>query len=283
MKSITTPTETINDILDIFVSDNVQPGVLLQINANKPPLTILEKQYISKVQDNTLYQIPRGIPISISLTKHNLVKYYEYRLLERENGRKFYDKLILSSPHNICPYCTIKLVKTIDHFLPKSEYPTLSVIPTNLVPCCRDCNTEKKISYPTERDSQTFHPYFDNVDNEPWIVAELMKTEPLSFQYRVERLPHWNDNKYNRSMNHFNAYNINELFSNEANRELRARQLQLKGLLNRNKTELVQHLDETYQSCFNGAGILDWQTIMYKCLLSDNWFLDGCANNSYYD
>ena len=204
-------------------------------------------------------------------------------MLERDNGRDFYDKLLISAPYNTCPYCTIKNVTTIDHFLPKSEYPFLSVTPTNLVPSCRDCNTDKKVSYPTNRDDQTFHPYFDIVDNEPWIIAELLRTEPLSFHFKVQRIPTWDDNKFNRSTAHFKGYNINELFSNEANRELRTRQRLFKGHIQRNRTELINHLNETYLSCLDSVGLLDWQTIMYQCLINDEWFLNGCTGNSYFN
>lgn len=283
MKTIARPTETTNDILNILISDGVQSATLNKISVNRSNLTMLENQYILKVQDNTLFEIPRIIPSFITLTKKALINYYEYRILQKENGRMFYDKLILSAPDNICPYCTIKTVKTIDHFLPKSEYPCLSITPTNLIPCCRDCNTEKKISFPIDHDTQTFHPYFDVVDNEAWIIADLIATEPLSFHYRVKRLPHWDENKYKRALNHFNSYNIDELFFIEADRELRTRQKYLKGHLQRGKVELIKHLEETYESCSNSVGILDWQTIMYKSLKENEWFLEGCKGNNYFN
>ncbi|MDR6485714.1 5-methylcytosine-specific restriction endonuclease McrA [Chryseobacterium vietnamense] len=283
MKSISRPAETVDNILDVFLSDNVNESTRNQINTNRLPLTFLENEYITKVQDNSLFEVSRGIPASLTVTKESLVSYYEYRMLNRPNARFFYDWLILSAPFNICPYCNVKTVKTIDHFLPKSEYPYLSVTPVNLVPSCRDCNTEKMISYPINKETQTFHPYFDIVDTEPWIVAELIIGEPLSFTYKVSRLAHWDDNKFNRSVNHFNAYNIHELFANEANRELRTRQLTLKNHLQRSRDELRYHLEETYLGCLNSVGMLDWQTIMYKCLMDDDYFLDGCVGNRYFN
>ncbi|WP_177766252.1 HNH endonuclease [Flavobacterium sp. I3-2] len=283
MKNITRPTETINDILDIFLNDRPRQQTVSEIDSNRTALIALENQYITKTQDNTLYEISRGIPASITLTEESLIRYYEYRMLERDNGRNFYDKLLISVPYNTCPYCTIKNVTTIDHFLPKSKYPFLSVTPTNLVPSCRDCNTDKKVSYPTNRDNQTFHPYFDIVDNEPWIIAELLRAEPLSFHFKVQRIPTWDDNKYSRSLTHFDAYKINELFSSEANNELRGRRLFFKRHIQRNRTELIDHLNETYQSYLDSFGLLDWRTVMYHCLINDDWFLDGCAGNNYFN
>lgn len=45
----------------------------------------------------------------------------------------------------LCPYCgeCITVVE-IDHFLPKSKYPLLSIYSSNLVPSCVECNKEKK-------------------------------------------------------------------------------------------------------------------------------------------
>lgn len=283
MKSISRPAETVDYILDVFISDSVNKSTKDQIDTNRSTLTHLENEYITKVQDNSLFEILRGIPASLSVTKESLVSYYDNRMLKRPNARIFYDWLILSAPFNICPYCNVKTVKTIDHFLPKSEYPYLSVTPVNLVPSCRDCNTEKMINYPTNKETQTFHPYFDIVDTEPWIVAELIIGEPLSFSYKVSRLAHWDDNKFSRSVNHFNAYNINEIFANEANRELRTRQLNLKNHLQRSRDELRHHLEETYLGCLNSVGMLDWQTIMYKSLMDNDYFLDGCVGNSYFN
>lgn len=43
-----------------------------------------------------------------------------------------------------CPYCGADLVLSnckLDHFFPKSKYPTLALVLSNLVPSCGDCNS----------------------------------------------------------------------------------------------------------------------------------------------
>jgi hypothetical protein len=282
MKQIIRPTKTVTDVLEILKSDNVRQNTILDINSTIQILEDRETLYGNKVSDNTLFEIPREQNISPRVDKDKMISYYEYRLLEKSNGRIFYDEIILSSPHNICPYCTIKIVKTVDHFLPKSQYPSYSITPDNLVPSCRDCNTDKKISYPINSDDQTFHPYFDVVDNECWIKADLMSTEPLSFQYKVVRLDNWNDNKFNRATTHFNSYDINQLFSNEGNRELRGMQHNFKDLYSKDRDLLKAHLEETYLSCLNGLGLLDWKTLMYKELSTNEWFLNGCLGIDFF-
>lgn len=45
----------------------------------------------------------------------------------------------------LCPYCGEGMsVVELDHFLPKGQYPLLSIYSKNLVPSCVECNKEKK-------------------------------------------------------------------------------------------------------------------------------------------
>lgn len=284
MKHLSRPIQKVADILDILISDAPQNNSFFSdIDSIINTLTERETLYIEKVDNNTLFEITRDQNISPRVNKDDMIRYYDYRILQKPNGRIYYDGLILSAPHNICPYCTIRAVKTVDHFLPKSKYPSYSITPVNLVPCCRDCNTNKKISYPTNSIDQTFHPYFDNLDTECWIKAELRQTDPLSFQYFVIRPNNWDENKKERANFHFDSYSINELFSNEANRELRGMQNCFKKLYSQNINLLRLHIEETYISCLDGHGLNDWKTLMYKELSTNEWFLTGCDENSFFN
>ncbi len=54
---------------------------------------------------------------------------------------------------------------TVEHFLPKSRYPALSVHPYNLLPTCNKCNNGKGEKYPLDGHNLTtvFVPYKDDV------------------------------------------------------------------------------------------------------------------------
>lgn len=283
MKQINRPTKNVVDILNILRTDTVRNSALLDFDSVVDILTERESLFVEKVADNSLFEVAREQVISARVDRDKMISYYEYRILNKPNGRIFYDELILSAPQNICPYCSIRTVKTIDHFLPKSEYPSYSITPSNLVPSCRDCNTDKRISYPTNSNDQTFHPYFDKVDVECWIKAELRQSEPLSFQYIVIRPVGWDDIKLARANSHFEGYNINELFSNEANRELRGMQYLFKDLHLKDRDLLKTHLQDTFNSCLNGLGPIDWKTLMYQELSANEWFLEGCLGNNFFN
>jgi hypothetical protein len=282
MKEITKPAKKVVDILDLLKTDTASQAVILDIESLSDILTERETLYEEGVENVTLFEISREQNFSERVDRDKIISYYNYRILQRPNGRGFYDEVFLSSPNNICPYCTINAVKTIDHFLPKAEYPSYSITPSNLVPSCRDCNLDKKVIYPTSSNDQTFHPYFDKVDIDCWLRAELQETEPLTFQYAVIRPRNWDEIKYDRATAHFRGYNINQLFSNEANRELRSLQSHFKSLRSKDRELLKVYLEEIYGSCLDGLGPIDWKTLMYQELSTNEWFLDGGVGNSFF-
>ncbi len=76
--------------------------------------------------------------------------------------------------------------RTIDHFLPKSQYPALSVHPANLVPLCKPCNSEvKRDKDPLEGRSlrQVFLPYYRDIRSE--IRLEFSKSLDGGYQVRL--------------------------------------------------------------------------------------------------
>ena len=75
-----------------------------------------------------------------------MVELYNYCLRNTRSG-DVYDKILAfaKNPEIRCPFCGgISNPSQIDHFLPKSRYGHFSVFPYNLIPICKDCNTEFK-------------------------------------------------------------------------------------------------------------------------------------------
>lgn len=73
---------------------------------------------------------------------------------------------------NICPYCNINSIATIDHYMPKDCFPEYSVLPINLVPCCRDCNHLKWEEWRmTSR--PTLSIYFDHIPETQFLFVKI--------------------------------------------------------------------------------------------------------------
>lgn len=108
-------------------------------------------------------------------------------------GRKYYDAIInsgIKSGRGMCPVCGIDEISQLDHYLPKSDYPLLSVTPANLVPVCSSCNCfEAKGAYsPKPLSECLYHPYFQDPPSCIWLRAEIDYSNGPCVAYGVEQL-----------------------------------------------------------------------------------------------
>lgn len=77
------------------------------------------------------------------------------------------------SDANCCPMCGSFHSGTLDHLLPKSDFPAFAIFGKNLVPACK-CNSKRSTLLigpnPGER---VLHPYFDDILGQRLIVARF--------------------------------------------------------------------------------------------------------------
>jgi hypothetical protein len=210
-----------------------------------------------------------------ALTKEQLVALYDDHMVKAPGpARKIYDDILVAAAGH-CPFCGgIGHVKTLDHYLPKSIFPAYSVLPHNLVPSCRDCNTGKNASFATQAQDQALHPYLDDQKffQERWIVAEIAKTNPILVSFKCAPPPTWSDTEQNRARSHFTNYNISSRYSIQAATEVstvtttRGSSLKILSPLNF-RAYLLDHAN---------SGKLDlngWNRTMYAALAETSWFL----------
>ena len=234
-------------------------------------LKLAETDFINRFPLNEIYLIQRNDNITDEIGKDQMVKVYNYRMLNpNQAGRPYYDKLISLAKDGKCPYCAIRDADTIDHYLPKADYPIYSVTPIVLVPCCTLCQ-DKTIPYPTSEENQTFHPYFDEIENENWIKANVINTNPITFSYEINPPEEWPDILKKRAFYHFESYKLDELYSNHANEEYRGRKRYFSKLYTNGPEELIDFLFESYDSYLE-LGCNSWQAMMYKSLAESDWF-----------
>ena len=152
-------------------------------NPRKKRITLVKEkikkkteEYDELAQHGQLHIIPEHDTIDNIATKEDMEALYTQRFVPKNQpNRAFYDKILALAPYGKCPYCQQNLVKTVDHFLPKSKYVAYTVTPYNLIPACSDCNTGKLDSTFHNRVEEPFHPYYDNFDDCVWLKAKLIE------------------------------------------------------------------------------------------------------------
>lgn len=210
-----------------------------------------------------------------ALTKGNLKTLYEKGMVKGSNGRLYYDMLLASAPLGKCPYCRFGHAETLDHFLPKSRYPSYSVLPINLVPACMRCNTGKA-GGPLTAAGEMSHPYFEGeqVEDDVWLVAAVIQTNPVTVNFSVVIPNHWPDDLGRRVTNYFSEFDLAIRYAVEAASELVSVSAYLRAL----PSPDVRH-DHLQRAAGVERGISrnSWKAAMYAALAASVWYSQtGC-------
>jgi hypothetical protein len=213
------------------------------------------------------------------ISKGEMEKVYTNRMARKDApGRKYYDEIKESSPFNICPLCGHRPVEQVDHYLPKSKFPSLVVMPINLVPSCEKCNKTKLDDVASNAEEQTLHPYYDDVTGHQWLFAEVAETSPASCRFFVRDVTAFNNELNSRISYHFNTLELNVLYASQTGAftsDIRYRLIDLHAKAGMEEVRDYLLEEELTRSLCN---INSWQRAMFQALAASDWYCDGGFN-----
>lgn len=276
MRKLPIPIEKSEDVFKLCISKIRKPCLRKRLSDGEQEIKNAAIIFKKRVVDSELYLIPMNKTIN-NVSAEEMVKVYVNSMVKKgQPGRPFYDKLLSMPKHGKCPLCGHRLVSTIDHHLPKKHYPIYSVIPINLIPACKDCNTIKDASIPSKSEEETIHPYFDNIDSETWLKARLLKNGVVEFY--VDTPSSWEEVLSKRINHHFKILKLARLFSLESANELANINYNLKRLHTLGGATFVKnHLVEQAESR-SDFHLNSWETALYTTLANSKEFCNGGFN-----
>lgn len=174
MIKINKPNINYNDLLDACIG-SMRESVVKKLFLDKKQIFIDSSRLYDSLGNK--YNLEGFINHESLVTKDpeqrkELIKLYEKFKSNRDPVR-FHDELMLLSER--CLYCNIGIPESLDHYLPKSKFPLLSINPANLIPCCYSCNTRLN-SVSSHGEALIVHPYFNKINSvydEQWIFAKV--------------------------------------------------------------------------------------------------------------
>ncbi len=275
MRSLSLPTDTQADVFALCLNATTDPDLQARLTAITANLTAAGIVYQANARAASLHLIPRVQSVG-AVNKSELTGLYETHLSKTKGAaRAVYDRIRNSAPNNRCPLCGVGNVAHCDHHLPKSRYPDLAILPSNLVPACHFCNDKKRAKYPSTAGQQTFHPYFDlHLLVDAWISAALNPGPPPVLVFNATPPPTWSTINQDRVRRHFEACGLAITFTTNANDELPILRDRLVLQASRGGTAAVQQflIDERD---IHLARPNSWQYATYRTLASDAWFVNG--------
>lgn len=233
-------------------------------------------EFEDKLKVNELNTINVETMVNENVTAKELEKVYTSRMAKKGTpGREIYNKIISNTPNGICPFCSHRVVSTIDHYMPKTLFPRLSTAPINLIPSCSDCNKLKSFLSPKDSNDAFIHPYFDVVDGERWLFSRLIETRHLTLEFYISPPSDWSEALKNRMFFHFKKLKLANLYRIQSAVELSNILFRINSLFDKYGERAVRkHLEEEAKTRFNNNKN-SWQAVFYSTIYQSDWFCDG--------
>lgn len=252
------------------------PVLKARLAAATPTVEATSAAFDTAARHQALHTITRHPVVAPDVTTKEMDKVYTQRMAKKKApGRDVYDDIFASSPHGRCPLCAHRAVATLDHHLPKAEYPALAVAPLNLVPACTDCNKAKLNAVPQTAEEVSLHPYYDDLGSAQWLFARVVQTRPAAIRFRLVAPGGWNDVLTARVRNHLRVLGLAALYASEAAEELvhirhQLVDLHIRGGLGEVRAELDSRANSSAQGRPKG-----WRFATYRAWADSDWFCDG--------
>lgn len=275
MRRVREPRYSVAEILDVCLTHTEDVDLKVKANAALNLFVEAELDYRTRATTRELYKIAEAPNVGTLLSKDEMAFLYKKLSSTTPETRVLYDHIKGLARGNICPLCNQRTVSTLDHYLAKSLHGSLAVTPINLVPSCKDCNTDSGTRRATSPGAQTFHPYFDDGDSEIWLVAEIIPGSPPAAVFSTSKPLSWNNDFYLSAKSHFEDFNLSPLYSAQAGQELVNIYTDIiNSPDDDDPSELRKHFIET--SARRRIPVRNsWQAALYQAAANSDWLCDG--------
>jgi 5-methylcytosine-specific restriction endonuclease McrA len=276
MRPLPKPDTDAGDFFILCLSKIRNPDLKARLTAVKAQIVTAASGFETAVEATQLHHFSPHSGVGPHVTTEEMVNVYTSRMAkEGTPGRELYDQLLTAPPQGQCPLCGQRDVASLDHHLPKMQFPQLAVLPTNLIPACSNCNRVKLSQTPQTSAEETLHPYYDQVNTDRWLCASVAHSQPAAVSFQVVWPPGWNTLTHQRMQHHFTTFELAPLYATHAAVELNNMRLSLTELFATGGAQAVrQHLEMNARSCQH-AQLNSWQTALYNALANDTWFHAG--------
>ncbi|WP_371069327.1 hypothetical protein [Sediminibacillus sp. JSM 1682029] len=280
MRTLPKPSFSTGEVLLKCISNYSDTELLNRFTNSKEEIVDWSNFLEEKINNNEVYTIEEGVTPR-EITDTEMVKVYKDKFSkQKQPGRTYYDKLMNLPINDMCPICGYRTVDSLDHYLPKEKYPIFSISPINLIPTCMGCNKKKFSDAPTRPEEEYIHPYFDNIENDLWLYAEIIEELPISVLYKVKPHNSWDDVMSERVTKHFKRFKLGQLYSSYASEELSGKIFSLKQSFEQGGTSVVKRELQKEVESLRFSHVNSWKTALYTALYESDWFCEVALDYS---
>ena len=175
-----------------------------------------------------------------------------------------------------CPFCGYPMAPdTLDHFIPKTDWPEFSIHSDNLVPQCRGCAPTKGDRYfCNEEEAAIFlHPFFNNllsrVRFKVTVLFDAGDDKP-SFQITLKAIDDIEEGELQRLKVHLKELKVKQRFILYCHREYQS----WKTKKSKSNFDITYALNARLLEVENGEQGKDWKSSLYRGMLDNQELMD---------
>jgi len=275
MRSLPRPNFNTAVVIDACINSIQDPDIRNGLTQISGTLVLSEADYIMRGTGMALFSIPQSPTVGGIVSGATMKRVYASTFVKSSRTRAMYDALKAAPENDMCPLCAQRTVSTLDHYLAQSLHANLTIVPANLVPACAECNKNKLDRQPANAADQSFHPYFDNFDDDRWLWAQVVVGSPAALTFHVTQPMLWDAVKLERAQRHFSAFKLAALYASHAGVELTNIRFSLSTIAERGSAEDIRAFLLDRAASARHANLNSWQTATYDALVNSAWFCEG--------
>lgn len=276
MWKISKPTMSALDCFNTCIAGIRDVALKDRMESIRPFIEASEMEFEVAAANVDLHLITTSSTVGGFVTASEMKKTYDQLMVRAgSRGRDIYDQLMLAAQGDTCPFCGHRNVSTLDHSLPKSQYPALAVTPINLVPSCKDCNHRKGSLVLRAKGDQLLNAYYDDIEDELWLYSEIIHGSPAGARFFVRVNPAWDGITAERVNNHFNILKLGQLYAAQAGRELLNMRGALAEMYDAAGVEAVRDDLLRRHRSFSQVRTNSWEAALYAAAAASDWYCDN--------
>lgn len=211
----------------------------------------------------------------INQNKTDLLKLYQYnnsviQKLNNEVTTLEGNRLI-----NTCQNCTINEINSLDHIVPKNEFPEFSINPRNLFPSCSKCNGHKSYVWRVNNKSVFLNLYLDNLPEEQYLFCNpTFDEDKITLKFTVENRFNIEQNLFELINNHYTRLHLPKRFRKNSHDTIYELNKEIKKYKDKmSKEELIKTIKEDILEEKKYYGFNYWKAIIKETLINDANYL----------
>ncbi|MCR9171534.1 MAG: hypothetical protein NXI10_03515 [bacterium] len=255
------------------------PGFLDRLETYYEDIDILFEEYNKLFKENKLHTV---IASTVEdQQKSDLLDLYHYDNKRIQALKTLVTTIDDNRALNTCQNCTVRIVESMDHQVPKNDFPEFSVHPLNLFPSCEKCNKKKGKYWRTETGRLFLNLYLDPLPEAQYLFCNVsVEDEKVEAHFELRNNECISTELFQLLKSHYDRLELCSLFSLSCGTVISRMATYIKNHSDMLSIEQMQSITlKSNQDEKNIYGQNHWEFILQDTLITSEDFINFALTN----